>query len=68
MNSVSKNFFTNGSNNYESILLGAYSKDGHLGMMASSFTARKKAVSIMLGKVGVKQLICLIFWEIRFNL
>ena len=68
MNPVSKNFSTNGSNNYESILLGAYSKDGDLGMMASSFTARKKAVSIMLGKVGVKQLVCLIFWKIRFNL
>ena len=68
MNPVNNNFFTKGSNNYESILLGAYSKDGHLGMMASSFTARKKAVSIMLGKVGVKQLVCLIFWKIRFNL
>ena len=34
--------------------LGAYSEDGHRGMMASSFTARKKAVSVMLGKVGGK--------------
>ena len=45
---------TNGSNDYESILLGAYSEDGHRGMMASSFTAHKKAVSVMLGKVGGK--------------
>ena len=34
--------------------LGAYSEDGHRGMMASSFTARKKRVSVMLGKVGCK--------------
>jgi uncharacterized protein with GYD domain len=34
--------------------LGAYSEDGYRGMMASSFTAREKAVSVMLAKVGGK--------------
>ena len=34
--------------------LGAYSEDAHRGMMASSFTAWKKALSVMLEKVYVK--------------
>ena len=34
--------------------LGAYSAEGHRGMMESSFSARKQAVSVMLEKVGGK--------------
>ena len=34
--------------------LGAYSEDGHRGMMDSTFKARKEAVTAMLFKVGGK--------------
>ena len=34
--------------------LGAYSEDAHRGMMASSFTAQKKALSVMLEKADGK--------------
>lgn len=37
---------------YESVLLGTYSADGHLGMEESSFKARKEAVTAMLARVG----------------
>ena len=35
----------------EVYFLGTYSEDAHRGMMVSSFTARKKALSVMLEKV-----------------
>jgi hypothetical protein len=38
----------------EVYFLGAYSEDAHRGMMASSFTARKKTLSVMLEKVNSK--------------
>ena len=38
----------------EVYFLGTYSEDAHRGMMASSFTALKKALSVMLEKVYSK--------------
>ena len=45
----------------EVYFLGAYSDDAHRGMIASSFTARKKVLSVMLEKVNSKVVIMFYF-------
>ena len=47
--------------------LGAYSEDAHRGMIASSFTARKKALSVMLEKVKSKIVIMYYFQGYEIN-
>ena len=46
----------------EVYFLGTYSEDAHRGMMASSFTARKKALSVMLEK-GYSKIVSMSYFQ-----